>query len=64
MYFAVPSNNVDIIRHVTEFLCFGMILRHKREEYGDGNVEPEEYRLEVIVVTAESASGEPTRRNY
>ena len=61
--FAIPSNNIDVVWHISEPHRFGDISGHQGEEYGDGEAEPEVCGREEEVVIAESVSGEPTRRN-
>jgi hypothetical protein len=63
IHFTVPSNNVDIVRHIAEFPRLSEISRHKSEENGDREAEPEVRGGEKEVIVAVSISREPTRRN-
>jgi len=63
IHFSVPSDDVNIVRHIAKFPRFSEISRHEREEYGDRKAEPEICGAEKEVVVAENVSDEPTRRN-
>ena len=34
--FSIPSDNIEVIRHITELQGFGEIPRQKRNKDGDG----------------------------
>jgi hypothetical protein len=63
IHFVVPSDDVNVVRHVAEFPRFREISRHEREEYGDRKAEPEICGEEKEVVVTERDRNIPTRRN-
>ena len=58
--FPIPSDNIEIIRHVAKLPSFSEIPGQKAEKDGDGQREPEQGRAKQEVIVAIGICNQPS----